>query len=56
MKCTVIREYIDKETLTFNDVGEVVDVTDERFAEINNATGYTFLEVKEEKPKAKKSK
>lgn len=34
MKAEVIKQYIDKETGVFNAVGTTVELTDERFAEI----------------------
>lgn len=51
MQARVVKEYIDKYTQEFHAVGEVVPLTDERFAEITKAGRY-LEEVKLDKESA----
>ncbi len=53
MKARVVKEYIDKHTQEFHAVGDLVSLTDERFAEITRAGRYVE-EVEQDEGAAKK--
>lgn len=56
MKAKVIEIYIDKDTDLLQEIGKVIEVTKERFEEINSTSLGIFLEeIKEVKEVKKKS-
>ena len=54
MKTKVINAFRDKETKTIHEVGEELEITKERFVEINSTSFGIFLEVLPEKSKKTK--
>lgn len=57
MKITVIKQFIDKHTKALNKIGQELEMTEERFAEINGTPLGIFVEeVKEKKPATKNKK
>lgn len=52
MKAKVVLKYRDKETNIINNVGDVIDVTEERFEEITKAGPY-LTAVEEPEPEKK---
>ena len=53
MKVKVLIDYVDKYTYIWHKVGESVEMTEERFKEINKKRQFV-QEIKEKKPKRKK--
>ena len=53
MKVKVLIDYVDKYTYIWHKVGESVEMTEERFEEINKKRQFV-QEIKEKKPKRKK--
>ena len=53
MKVKVLIDYVDKYTYVWHKVGEIVEMSEERFEEINKKRQFV-QEIKEKKPKRKK--
>lgn len=52
MKVKVLLDYVDKYTYVYNKVGQIVEMTEERFEEINKKR--TFVEKIDKKPTKKR--
>lgn len=51
MKAKVIRRFIDKYTKNLHEIGDVLEINDERFAELSGEPPNNFVkEIKEDKP------
>lgn len=55
MKVKVLIDYVDKYTYIWHKVGETVEMTEERFEEINKKRQFVQA-IQEKKPKRKKKK
>lgn len=55
MKVKVLIDYVDKYTYVWHKVGEIVEMTEERFDEINRKRQFVQA-IQEKKPKRKKKK
>lgn len=55
MKVKVLIDYVDKYTYIWHKVGETVEMTEERFEEINRKRQFVQA-IKENKPKRRKKK
>lgn len=53
MKVKVIKQYIDKYTKTLHKTGETLEITKERFEEINSTSHGVFVKEIKEAPKKK---